>query len=74
MDIPTNFDELVNHFQSQGEPESFNLDLRKMVIILLHFITSFEIKSGPAFLPIFYFLIHFFNFMNTKWFISFFIF
>ena len=29
MDIPTNFDELVNHFQSQGEPESFNLDLKK---------------------------------------------
>ena len=29
MDIPTNFDELVNHFQSQGEPESFNLDIKK---------------------------------------------
>ena len=29
MDIPTNFDELVNHFQSQGEPESFNFDLKK---------------------------------------------
>ena len=29
MDIPTNFDELVNHFQSQGEPESVNMDLKK---------------------------------------------
>jgi hypothetical protein len=29
MDIPTNFDELVNHFQSEGEPESFNMDLKK---------------------------------------------
>jgi hypothetical protein len=26
MDIPTNFDELVNHFQSEGEPESFNME------------------------------------------------
>ena len=31
MDISTNFDELVNHFQSQGEPESFNLDFKKRV-------------------------------------------
>ena len=29
MDIPTNFYELVNHFQSEGEPESFNMDLKK---------------------------------------------
>ena len=31
MDISTNFDELINHFQSQGEPESFNLDFKKRV-------------------------------------------
>ena len=38
MDIPTNFDELVNHFQSQGEPESFNLDFKKELKLMSHLV------------------------------------